>query len=76
MLRSYIGYEFLTRFTIMAGRYPYHSGLERVVIWDGHPLGMSLNQTIIADELKRGGNATRCVGKWDLDMHKINGSTL
>jgi len=38
----------------MAGRYPYHMGLDKVVIGDGHPLGMPLNQTTIADELKKG----------------------
>ena len=59
-----------TRSAIMAGRYPYHMGLARVVISDGHPLGMPLNQTTIANELKRGGYSTHCVGKWDLGMHK------
>ena len=59
-----------TRSAIMAGRYPYHMGLARVVISDGHPLGMPLNQTTIANELKKGGYATHCVGKWDLGMHK------
>ena len=54
----------------MAGRYPYHMGLARAVISDGHPLGMPLNQTTIANELKRGGYATHCVGKWDFGMHK------
>ena len=48
----------------------YHVGLERVVIADGHPLDMPLYQTTIADELKRGGYATHCVGKWDLGMQK------
>ena len=31
---------------------------------------MPLNQTTIADELKRGCYATHCVGKWDLGMMK------
>ena len=59
-----------TRSAIMAGRYPYHMGLARTVISDGHPFGMPLNQTTIANELKKGGYATHCVGKWDLGMHK------
>ena len=54
----------------MAGRYPYHMGLARAVIADGKPYGMPLNQTTIANELKRGGYTTHCVGKWDLGMHK------
>ncbi|XP_065888868.1 arylsulfatase B-like [Dysidea avara] len=58
-----------TRSAIMSGRYPYHMGLEKTVIGDGHPLGMPLNQTTIANELKKGGYATHCVGKWDLGMH-------
>ena len=60
-----------TRSAIMVGRYPYHMGLGRTVISDGHPLGLPLNQTTIANELKRGGYSTHCVGKWDLGIvHK------
>ena len=59
-----------TRSAILAGRYPYHMGLARHVIENGHPFGMPLNQTTIADELKKGGYSTHCVGKWDLGMHK------
>ena len=59
-----------TRSAIMAGRYPYHMGLARVVISDGQPYEMPLNQTTIANELKKGGYATHCVGKWDLGMFK------
>ena len=42
-----------TRSAIMAGRYPYHMGLARKVIADGKPYGIPLNQTTIANELKR-----------------------
>ena len=59
-----------TRSAIMAGRYPYHMGLARTVITNGHPFGMPLNQTTIANELKKGGYSTHAVGKWDLGMHK------
>ena len=59
-----------TRSAIMAGRYPYHMGLAKSVISDGRPYGLPLNQTTIANELKKGGYSTHCVGKWDLGMHK------
>ena len=59
-----------TRSAIMVGRYPYHMGLARMVISNGHPFALPLNQTTIADELKKGGYSTHCVGKWDLGMHK------
>ncbi|XP_065888129.1 arylsulfatase B-like [Dysidea avara] len=59
-----------TRSALMAGRYPYHMGLARQVITNGHPFGVPLNQTTIANELKRGGYSTHSVGKWDLGMHK------
>ena len=59
-----------TRAAIMAGRYPYHMGLAHTVITNGYPFGLPLNQTTIANELKKGGYATHCVGKWDLGMHK------
>ena len=61
-----------TRAAILAGRYPYHMGLARAAISNGHPLAMPLNQTTIADELKKGGYATHYVGKWDVGMHKWN----
>ena len=50
----------------MAGRYPYHMGLAHTVISNGRPFGMPLNQTTIANELKKGGYSTHSVGKWDL----------
>ena len=59
-----------TRAAIMAGRYPYYMGLARTVITNGYPFGLPLNQTTIADELRKGGYATHCIGKWDLGMHK------
>ena len=59
-----------TRAAILAGRYAYHLQLERAVISNGQPFGMPLNQTTIADELKKGGYATHYVGKWGLGMHK------
>ena len=59
-----------TRAAILAGRYAYHMQLERKVISNGQPFGMPLNQTTIADELKKGGYATHYVGKWGLGMHK------
>ena len=59
-----------TRAAIMAGRYPYHMGLARMVITNGHPFSLPLNQTTIGDELKKGGYSTHYVGKWNLGMHK------
>ena len=47
-----------TRSAILTGRYPYHNGLAGGVILAGHPYGLPLNQTTIANELKRGGYAT------------------
>ena len=59
-----------TRSAIMSGRYPYHMGLDRRVIENGRPFGLPLNQTTIANELKKGGYSTHCVGKWHLGMMK------
>ena len=59
-----------TRSAIMAGRYPYHLGLASDVIHPGRPYGMLLNQTTLANELKKGGYATHIVGKWHLGMCK------
>ena len=57
------------RAAMLAGRYPYHMRLARSVISNGRPFGLPLNQTTIANELKKGGYGTHYVGKWDLGMH-------
>ena len=57
-----------TRSAIMAGRYPYHLGLASGVILGGQPYGLLLNQSTLANELKKGGYATHIVGKWHLGM--------
>ena len=59
-----------TRAALLAGRYAYNMGLAHTVITNGRAFALPLNQTTIADELKNGGYATHCVGKWDLGMHK------
>ena len=59
-----------TRAALMAGRYAYNMGLAHTVITNGRAFALPLSQTTIADELKKGGYATHCVGKWDLGMHK------
>ena len=58
-----------TRTAIMTGRYPYHMGLAKAVVSNGHPLAMPLNQTTIAAQLKKGGYTTHYVGKWGIGMH-------
>ncbi|XP_019860668.1 PREDICTED: arylsulfatase B-like [Amphimedon queenslandica] len=59
-----------SRSALLAGKYPYHLGLAHGVITNGHPYGLGLNETTIADHLKKGGYSTHAVGKWDLGMHK------
>ena len=58
-----------TRAAIMTGRYPYHLGLARAIVSNGRPFGVPLDQTTIADELKKGGYGTHYVGKWGIGMH-------
>ena len=41
----------------MAGLYLYHMGLAHKVIGNKHAFGMPLNQTAIANKLKKGGYA-------------------
>jgi len=59
-----------TRPAIMVGCYPYRMGIAHEVIGNKHTLGMPLNQTAIANELKKDGYSTYAVGKWDLGMQK------
>jgi len=41
----------------------YHMRLAKMIIVNGHPFGMPLNQTTITSELKNGGYATHCIWK-------------
>ena len=56
----------------MAGRYSYNMGLAHSIISNVFPIDLPLNQTTvtIANELKGGGYAMHCIGKWDLGIHK------
>lgn len=53
-----------SRSALMAGKYPYHLGLAHGVITNGHPYGLGLNETTIAQRLKKGGYSTHAVGMW------------
>ena len=57
-----------SRSALMAGRYPYNLGLAHGVITNGHPYGLGLNETTIAQHLKGGGYSTHAVG----ELHIIN----
>ena len=51
-----------SRSALMAGKYPYHLGLAHGVITNGHPYGLGLNETTLAQRLKKGGYSTHAVG--------------
>lgn len=51
-----------SRSALLAGRYPYNLGLAHGVITNGHPYGLGLNETTIAQHLKKGGYSTHAIG--------------
>ena len=55
------------RSTIMTGQYPYHLGLANGVIIVDHPYGMLLNQTTLANELKKDDYAKHMAG-WHVQV--------
>jgi arylsulfatase A-like enzyme len=48
----------------MSGRYPMRYGLQHSYISTAAPYGLNLNETTVADALKRVGYKTHAVGKW------------
>ncbi len=41
-------------------------GLAHQVVYDGVPMGLAVNHTILPEVLKRAGYRTHAVGKWDV----------
>ena len=42
------------------------TGLAHQVVYDGVPMGLATNHTILPEVLKRAGYRTHAVGKWDV----------
>ena len=55
-----------SRAALLSGKYAYHLGLTYSLIENGHPFGLSLEETIIPQQLKKGGYTTHAVGKTKL----------
>ena len=51
-----------SRGALLAGKYAYTLGLAAGVITNGHPYGLNLTETTIAQHLKKGGYSTHAVG--------------
>jgi len=54
-----------TRTSLLSGRYAYNLGLAGGVITNGHAESLRLNESTIAEALKKLGYQTTAVGKWD-----------
>ena len=52
-----------SRSALLAGKYAYNLGLADGVITNGHPYGLGLDETTLAQHLKDGGYATHAVGE-------------
>lgn len=59
-----------TRGALMTGRHPIHLGLQHETIHPAAPFGLPLNETTVAQALKKLGYKTHMVGKWHLGFFK------
>ncbi|XP_072174587.1 arylsulfatase B-like [Diadema setosum] len=55
-----------TRSQLLTGRYQIHTGMQHVNLFPGRPCCLPLDETTLAQALKRLGYSTHIVGKWHL----------
>jgi len=59
-----------TRAALMTGRYPWRSGMASGVVLNHLDQALPLDETTLADVLKKAGYGTYMVGKWHLGHHE------
>ena len=59
-----------SRAALMTGMYPYHIGRQRRAIKPLQPTGLTLNKTLMSEQLKTLGYTNHIVGKWHLGFCK------
>lgn len=59
-----------SRAALLTGMYPYHIGSQNGIIKRDQPTGLTLNYTLLPQELKAYGYDTHMVGKWHLGYCK------
>ena len=55
-----------SRSALLTGMYPYHIGRQGLVIKSKTPTGLTLDRTLLSNEMKNLGYDTHVVGKWHL----------
>ena len=66
----------ITRSALLTGRYPIRYGLQSSVVENAYPFGLSIFETLMAEELKAAGYATAMIGKWHLGFHRADMTPL
>jgi len=60
-----------SRAALMTGMYPYHIGRQKGTIKPLQPTGLTLNRTLLPEQLEKLGYSNHIVGKWHLGFCKV-----